>query len=79
MPFVREFVTNDCKFNVALVDTVSVADTRFSQKQNPQDRVKKGIKKIESVNLILFVSKLERYTKQERDSFETAMKLLGFS
>lgn len=79
MPIVHGVVKNDCKFNVALVDTVSVAGSRASGKYNLQDRMKEGITKIESVNLILFVSKLERHTNQEKDSFEEVMKHLRSS
>ncbi len=74
-----EFVLPDgTSHKFAIVDTVSVTDTR-SSKSHIIERANSAIKKLKSVNLILFVTKLERFTHQERDSFQEVISLLQHS
>ncbi len=64
-------------YKVALVDTVGVGDSR--PPKSLQERAMSGSKKLKAVNLILFVFKLERFTQQEKESFQAVMKFLGSS
>ena len=73
----RDFCSNGLTYGVALVDTVGVADNHPSR--SLVERANQGITMFKSVNLIVFVFKLERFTKQERDSFQTVMTLLRSS
>ncbi len=71
-----DFPSSDgCMYRVALVDTVGVADSH--QSRSLLERTNNGITKLKSVNLILFVFKLERFTTQERDSFQEVMRILN--
>ncbi len=65
-------------YRIGIIDTVGVADSHSSKSDLPK-RMKRTIKEIQSVNLVLFVIKMERFTRQERDSFEDVISLLQSS
>ncbi len=61
-------------YTIALVDTVGVRDDQ--QHEQIQTRMREALKSFESLSMILLVFKLERFTPQEKVSFQEVVSVL---
>lgn len=71
---VRNHEAHGYNHNITIVDTVGVADDRDDR--NIQRKIDDALDNFTSLNLIIFVFKNERFTAQERESFNGAITAL---
>ena len=65
-------------YKIALVDTVGVRDDR-QQHQQIQRRLGEALTKFDSLSMIILVFKVERFTHQEKKSFQEVISVLKSS
>ena len=73
---VKEHEAGCYKYKIALVDTVGV--NKQHQDEEIQ-RISKALKSFNSLSMIILVFKLERFTPQERESFQNVISVLKSS
>ncbi len=72
---VKSHKAGSYNYKVALVDTVGVRDDR-QQYQQIRRRIIEALNSFESLSMIILVFKLERFSPQERESFQKAISIL---
>lgn len=71
-----KFTEDDVEYNIKLIDTVGLFDTGGKTNEQAIDEIKKHFQNRvpEGVNLILFVYREGRFTREEKDTFDFIIK-----
>ena len=77
---VKERPAGGYNYKIALVDTVGVRDNQGRRlNQQIEKRISEALKRFVSLSMIILVFKLERFTPQERESFQNVISVLKSS